>query len=951
MKAISMRGDIYSYIFKWNVWITASFVFLFNFSYGQADVLMNHNDLKRTGWNNKETILATDNVSSGNFGKIFSRDVDDQIYAQPLVVSNVSIGGGTHNIVLVATVNNTLYAFDADDPNASSPYWKVNLTFDPANYRPVQNTDMTGACTSFPGGYQDFRGKIGIVGTPAIDTSTKTIYLVARSVSKTGNNYLQYLHAIDYTTGNDKLPPKLITATYPGTGYGSTGGVITFDPQKENQRPGLLLLNKLVYIAWSSHCDWGPYQGWLMAYDASTLDQKYVYNTAPNSGDESTDPQGGQAGIWMSGLPPSVDEDGNLYITTGNGLVGQNNNPNDTTNRGNSLIKLSPDLKVLDFFTPMNYQFLNDDDEDYGSDGALLLPNTNFSISGSKEGKLYLIDNNNMGGTTGDNSNVLQTLQLASTETPDVKNVHGTPVYFKDEYNNEYIYGWAEESLLHQYPFDRNTMRFDTLNEKIGYTTLPAGMPGGMLAVSSNGSQHGTGILWASHPINGDAEHDTVPGILQAFDATDVTNELWNSNWNSKRDSIGRFAKFVPPTIANGKVYMATFSRRLNVYGLNPPSASPCSNSLPPIWQSADIGYLHFPGDVCVNNGVYTITTSGDDVWGIKDAFHYVFQKVITNETELTIRVDSFFNNTQDSKCGIMFRQNLDPGSPNVFLSLTPQGVIYSHGRTAQNGSSMSFAKFLYHPAPCWLRIYNKGNQYVSSYSENGTDWTIMDTVTLALGPNSFVGLAFSRNDNTGTDTVNVSHVSLKVSGALDVNLINFNAKNQGNKSTLLLWTTTNETNINHFEIQRSSSNSDFVTIGSVEANGITAKSNNYTFRDKEPLDGNNYYRLKLIGDEGEFTYSSTALVRFNFKTISIYPNPVKDRIFIANNENFSNKKNIIAELLDYSGKILSKQVFKAEDNNNLTFYIPNRVANGMYLLVLTNVDGVKQVKKVFINR
>src|SRR5690242_966826 len=189
MKAISMRGDIYSYIFKWNVWITASFVFLFNFSYGQADVLMNHNDLKRTGWNNKETILATDNVSSGNFGKIFSRDVDDQIYAQPLVVSNVSIGGGTHNIVLVATVNNTLYAFDADDPNASSPYWKVNLTFDPANYRPVQNTDMTGACTSFPGGYQDFRGKIGIVGTPAIDTSTKTIYLVARSVSKTGNNY------------------------------------------------------------------------------------------------------------------------------------------------------------------------------------------------------------------------------------------------------------------------------------------------------------------------------------------------------------------------------------------------------------------------------------------------------------------------------------------------------------------------------------------------------------------------------------------------------------------------------------------------------------------------------------------------------------------------------------------------------------------------------------------
>ena len=931
--------------------LTAFFLFLSINCFAQTDVLMNHNDLRRTGWNNRETVLATDNVSSGNFGKIFSRDVDDQIYAQPLVISNVSIGGGTHNIVIVATVNNSLYAFDADDASVPAPYWHVNLTYNSANYRPLKNTDMTGACTDLPGGYADYKGKIGIVGTPAIDTATNTLYVVARSVSKTGNHYVQYLHAIDILTGNDKIAPALITATYPGTGYGSVGGEITFDPQKENQRAGLLLANNLVYICWASHCDWGPYQGWMMAYDATTLEQKFVYNSAPNSGNETVNPQGGQAGIWMSGLPPSVDDDGNLYITTGNGLDGQNNNPNDTVNRGNSLIKLSPSLKVLDFFTPANYQFLNDNDEDYGSDGALLIPNTHLSISGSKEGKLYLMDNENLGGTTNDNSNVLQTLQLADTSTEDVKNVHGTPVYYKDEYGNEYIYGWAEESLLHQYPFDRTNLKFDDLNQKIGYTTLPAGMPGGMLSVSSNGSEHGTGILWASHPINGDAEHDTVPGVLQAFDATDITHELWNSNWNSKRDSIGRFAKFVPPTIANGKVYMATFSRKLNVYGLNPLPASPCANNLPPLWQSADIGYLHFPGDVCVSNGAYTITASGNDIWGIKDAFHYVFQKVITNETELTIRIDSLPDKTFDSKCGIMFRKNLDPGSPNLLLGLTPQGVIYFNQRTSQNGTSQGIAPFAYHPAPYWLRIYNKGNQYISSYSPNGTDWTIMDTVTMTLGPNAYVGIAFSRNDNTGTDTAYVDNVALRISGALDVNLVDFNGKNINNKTTLLNWSTTAEINNDYFEIQRSGANTDFKAIGTVKGSGTTSQMHNYTFVDNSPQDGDNYYRLKQVDLNGNVSYSSIVLVRFNFKKISIYPNPARSKIYISNNENFSKKKNVNVQLLDYSGKVLYKQEFQTNGINIITFNIPGSLANGMYVLLVTNAEGDRQGEKIFINR
>ncbi|HSN08912.1 MAG TPA: hypothetical protein VLS85_07730, partial [Hanamia sp.] len=267
MNAGSITRNFYTYTVLRNISITFFAIFAYMSSFGQTNVLMNHNDLRRTGWNNHETILATDNVSSGNFGKIFSRDVDDQIYAQPLVISNVSIGGGTHNIVIVATVNNSLYAFDADDPSKATPYWQVNLTYDSSNaYRPVRNTDMTGACTGpeFPNGYQDYTGNIGIVGTPAIDTSTMTLYVVARSVLKTGSHFLQYLYAINILTGQDKIPPVLITASYPGTGDGSSGNVINFDSQRENQRPGLLLNNGTIYICWSSHCDWSPYHGWIM---------------------------------------------------------------------------------------------------------------------------------------------------------------------------------------------------------------------------------------------------------------------------------------------------------------------------------------------------------------------------------------------------------------------------------------------------------------------------------------------------------------------------------------------------------------------------------------------------------------------------------------------------------------------------------------------------------------
>ena len=921
---------------------TLLFILFIIDSFGQVNVIMNHNDLKRTGWNSNETILSTDNVSSGNFGKVFSRDVDDQIYAQPLVLSHISIGGGTHNIVLVATVNNTLYAFDADDPAVSTPYWKINLTYNPANYRPVKNKDFPDACTFLPQGYSDFTGNIGIVGTPAIDLSTHTIYVVARSKSKSGSVFVQYLHALDISTGAEKAgSPVSINATYPGTGDGSSGGVISFELRTENQRPGLLLYNGTVYICWASHCDLGPYHGWIIGYDASSLQQKYVYNDTPT---------GGLGGIWMSGQPPSVDDNGNILVTTGNGTVGQNGNPDDT-NRGNSLIKLSSDLKVKDFFTPMNYAYLNNHDLDYGIDGTLIIPGTHYSLSGSKEGKLYLIDNNNMGGTTADNSNVLQTLNVANQTTSNTRHLHGSPVYYKDENANEYVYGWAEGALLKRFPFNRNTMLFDTLNVKIGNTALPSGMPGAMLSVSSNGSQHGSGIIWASHPINGNANWSDVPGVLQAFDATDVTHELWNSNWSSKRDSIGIFAKFVPPTIANGKVYMATFSHKLNVYGLNPPPASPCSVTLPQTWQSADIGYVAYPGDACANNNVFTLSSSGTDIWGTADAFHFLFQKVITDETELTIKVVSIKNTDPNAKCGVMFRKNLDPGSPYIFLNLIPSNKIYIQQRTAQSASAINVGTPVTETAPYWLRIYNKGNMYQSYISPNGTDWTSLGSVTFSLGTNPYVGIAYTTHNNSTVDTAVVSDVALRISGALGVDLINFNAKNQDNKNTLLNWTTTAEINNGYFEIQRSGSNTDFKTIGTVKGSGTTLLAHDYSFIDDFPQDGYNYYRLRQVDLNGKVSYSSIVLVRFNLKSIAIYPNPTSGKIYIRNNENFSKGKNIKVELLDYSGKVLYQQELKTSGVSVITFNLPSKIINGIYLIMVTNIDGEKQGDSIFMNR
>ncbi len=917
----------------------------------QTSVVTQHNDLKRTGWDSTETQLTQSYVSSGRFGELFTRQVDDQIYAQPLVVSNLFIGGGTHNVVFVATVNNSVYAFDADDSATNTPYWQENLTYDSAGYRPPTSADMAalGACH---GNYTDFSGKLGIVGTPVIDTLTQTLYVVAKSVvvANGDSTFVQYLHALDITTGAEKPnSPVKITATFAR----DDGSIIDFLPMTQNQRSALLLRNNVVYICWASYCDMPNFWGWIMGYDATSLVQKYVYNDSP---------RGGGAGIWMSGQGPAVDDDGNIYVATGNGQVGSpiTGDPNDTISRGESLLKLSTasgKLKVTDFFTPANYDFLNSKDLDYGSDGALLIPNTSLSLSGSKEGFLYLINDTAMGGTTTDNSNVRQVLDVNGGGTSFFRNLHGSPVYFKDDKNNEYVYAWASSTadspgFLKQFPFDRNNMVFDTLNTIVGNTQLPSGgKPGGMLSVSSNGSESGTGILWASHPINGSTYNGLVPGVLQAFDATDITKELWNSNWSAKRDSIGRFAKFVCPTIANGKVYMATFSNVLNVYGLNPPAASTCSGTLLPGWNSADVGYTAYAGDVCYDSvtSKYTITASGSDINNDVDAFHYCFTPTQgINYLDIKMRVDYMQNTDPSAKCGIMFRENLDPGSPNVFLALTPGNGILRQTRTNQNATTVNTAAS--GSVPYWLRVINDGNLYISYYSSDNINWTSIDTVTIALGTFPYVGLAYTSRNNSilGTAVVDSFTVRIANGGILTRDLIQLTAKNIQNRYAQLSWSWAEPDIVSQFDIERSSATTDFETIGSVPANSSPA--GNYSFDDMQPLNNENYYRLKITYLDGSVKYSPTKKVSFNFDALTIYPNPAKDQIFIRNNDHFTQNKNLTILLADVSGRIVAKRVVTTAGVNTISYDLPSGISQGMYILWLINTNGQKRGQKLYIS-
>jgi outer membrane protein assembly factor BamB len=495
-------------------------------------VLTQHNDNRRTGANLRETTLDTSNVKPETFGKLFTRDVDGHLYAQPLVAPDLDIDGKRRNVVFLATMHNSVYAFDADDPDAAAPLWHVNLG------TPVPTADYF--C-------RDIELEDGITSTPVIDLASSTIYV---SVKHLEDGVVAHsLHALDLQTGAEKLGgPIKVSGSVRGMGWSSADGDVQFNPGAQHQRPALLLSKGRIYLAYGSNCDKRRYHGWVIAYDASTLTPAGIWNVTPD---------GARGGIWMSGQGPSADEDGNVYLVTGNGDA----DPVTGTMLGEAFVKLSPSLELLDWFIPHNYKMLNEADLDLGSAGVLLVPGSSMITSGGKEGVLYVLDSRAMGrfNATDDNQIPLS-LKVADD------NIHGAPVYWQGP-TDAYIYVWPEETYLKA--FRRTGDTIDPTPAAQSTMMAPNGMPGGILSISANGSNAGSAIVWATLPLRGNAIHMTVPGIVRAFDATDL-RELWNSEMKAERDSVGSFAKFSPATVVNGKVYMSTFSGKLVVYGLLP---------------------------------------------------------------------------------------------------------------------------------------------------------------------------------------------------------------------------------------------------------------------------------------------------------------------------------------------------------------------------------------------
>lgn len=523
-------------------------------SLAQNSVLTQHNDNSRTGQNTNETILTTANVNTSQFGKLFSQPVDGYIYAQPLYASNLVIpGNGTHNVVFVATEGDSVYAFDADN-NAganANPLWMASL-IDTAHGAAAGATTVN---SSTDIGCGDLIPQIGITSTPVIDLASGTIYVEAKS--KENGAFVHRLHALNILTGAEKAPgPVVITATVKGRGDGSSNGSLTFDALHQNNRPGLLLLNGIVYIAYASHCDIGPYHGWVFAYDAGTFAQKGVFVSTPDAG---------LGGFWQSGAGLAADSSGNIFSATGNGLFDSHNIP--ATQFGDTLLKLALSggkLSVVDYFTPFNQAGLRQYDADLDSGGILLLPDQSGNhphllLQAGKEGRIYLVDRDQM---TANNLHYCTTCNSARKDTQIVQEIPSAlgGMWSMPAYWNGSVYFWGSGDVLKAYSITNGTLSATPAS----LSTDSYGFPGATPSISANGNTNG--IVWS---LKTDAYASNGSSVLRAHNASNVANMLYSSDQNSTRDDPGGAVKFSVPTVINGKVYVGAVGL-LSVYGLLP---------------------------------------------------------------------------------------------------------------------------------------------------------------------------------------------------------------------------------------------------------------------------------------------------------------------------------------------------------------------------------------------
>jgi hypothetical protein len=519
-----------------------------------------HNDLERDGANTREYALTPANVNTGSFGKLFSCAVDGAVYAQPLWVANLSVGGAVHNVVFVATQHDSLYAFDAD-ASPCTQLWKVSL-IDTGHGATAGETTVRSGNADFlvgfgPGG--DIAPEVGVTGTPVIDPAGAILYVVSKSMDSGGTTFYQRLHAIDLATGNEKSgSPAAIAASYPGTGDGSTS--VGFSARQENQRPGLALVNGTVYVAWGSHDDAPPWYGWIAGYtyNGAALTQSSALSVTPNAT---------EGGIWMSGGAPSADANGHLYVITGNGAF-------DVTNKdyGDCFLQLSSALAVSSWFSPSDQLNDNINDLDFGAGGSALVLNLSTGpqhlvIGGGKDGELYLLNGDSMGGS-GD-TNAYQHFPV------------GNAIFETAAFWNNTLYIAPVGASMLAYAFDTGTNTFNTTQTSQSAATF--GFPGSTPSVSALGAGS-NGILWGIDSSNycTGGSPACAPAVLHAYSATDLAAELWNSSMVGA-DAAGNAVKFTVPTVANGKVYVGTRGNNtggafgsttipgeLDVYGLKP---------------------------------------------------------------------------------------------------------------------------------------------------------------------------------------------------------------------------------------------------------------------------------------------------------------------------------------------------------------------------------------------
>jgi PQQ-like domain len=494
------------------------------------------NNNLRTGQDANETLLNTTNVNASTFGKRVSYPVDGAIYTQPLFVPDLTINGQKHNTVFVATENDSVYAFDADKQTSNTPLWHVNFTNPAQGITTLSPSDVSNC--------GDIGAEIGITGTPVIDSTKQTLYVVVDT--KENGQYVQRLHALDITTGNERSgSPVAIQANVQGTGDGSQDGTIDFDAQTQNQRPALLLVNGTVYISWSSFCDDGFYHGWILGYDENSLQQTAVYNDSPD---------GYQGGIWQGGEGLAADNTNNIFVSTSNGTFNLDSGGNDASN---TVLKLTTQLQVEDYFTPFDQSCLEAKDTDFGSGGVVLFPSSNKLVTVGKEGRVYLLDRDNLGkyNTIDDPCDNLGRTDVDTTlqELPPTTIAGGlyiSPTYWNGA-NGDYIFMGGGYDYTKAYSVSSGTLNLSS------QTAQRFVFPGSGTAVSCNGTVAGSAILWVVESS----------GALHAYDASNLTHELYNTNQHAQHDSLGSYVKFSIPTIANGKVFVGT-QKSLVIYGL-----------------------------------------------------------------------------------------------------------------------------------------------------------------------------------------------------------------------------------------------------------------------------------------------------------------------------------------------------------------------------------------------